>query len=160
MHEPPAATADVAVAAGKTSPCRPGREVCGAKRIRSLYLPSPTESPSALSTTTPPKGPTPFSTINGATMRLCRADRPAAPIRHGWKAAPTQMGPERKAGGSVRQGAFGAPLPSPPPKKGLLNCVCSSPEGRASPYTIDAATMRPCRGDPPAPAFQSRSSFR
>jgi len=34
-----------------------GRMVCGAKRIRSLYLPSPTERPLKLSTTTPPKGP-------------------------------------------------------------------------------------------------------
>jgi hypothetical protein len=32
------------------------------------------------------------------------------------------------------------------------------PEGRASPYTIDAATMRPCRGDPPAPGAATLSS--
>jgi hypothetical protein len=49
----------------------------GAKRIRSHYLPSPTEQPPGLSTRTPPKGPASFSTINAAIMRLCRADHPA-----------------------------------------------------------------------------------
>ena len=49
----------------------------GAKRIRSLYLPWMTEVTPKLSTTTPPKGLALFSTINDATMRLCRADLPA-----------------------------------------------------------------------------------
>jgi hypothetical protein len=46
--------------------------VCGAKRIRSLYLPWMIEVTPRLSTTTPPRGLASFSTINGATMRLCR----------------------------------------------------------------------------------------
>ena len=52
--------------------------VCGAKRIRSLYLPWMTGLPHKLSTTTPPKGMASLSTINAATMRLCRADLPAS----------------------------------------------------------------------------------
>jgi len=51
---------------------------CGAKRIRSLYLPWMTGVTFKLSTTTPPKGLASFSTINAATMRLCRADLPAS----------------------------------------------------------------------------------
>ncbi len=52
--------------------------VCGAKRIRSLYLPSMTGVTPKLSTTIPPKGLASLFTINAATMRLCRADLPAA----------------------------------------------------------------------------------
>jgi len=52
--------------------------VCGAKRIRSLYLPWMTGVTPKLSTTTPPEGLTSLSTIKGATMRLCRADLPAS----------------------------------------------------------------------------------
>ena len=51
--------------------------VCGAKRIRSLYLPGMTGLPSKLSTTTPPAGLASLSTIDAATMRLCRVDLPA-----------------------------------------------------------------------------------
>ena len=51
--------------------------VCGAKRIRSLYLPWMTGVTPKLSTTTPPKGLASLSTMNDATMRLCRADLPA-----------------------------------------------------------------------------------
>jgi len=40
--------------------------VCGAKRIRSLYLPWMTGVTPKLSTTTPPKGPASLSSINGA----------------------------------------------------------------------------------------------
>ena len=40
--------------------------VCGAKRIRSLYLPWMTGVTPKLSTTTPPKGLASLSTINGA----------------------------------------------------------------------------------------------
>jgi hypothetical protein len=63
--------------------CKTGRRqgvgmVCGAKRIRSLYLPWMTGVTPKLSTTTPPKGPASLSTINAATMRLCRADLPAS----------------------------------------------------------------------------------
>ncbi len=53
-----------------------GRGICGAKRIRSLYLPSPTGRPPGLSTRTPPKGPASVSTINGATMRLWQSRPP------------------------------------------------------------------------------------
>ena len=52
--------------------------VCGAKRIRSLYLPWMTGVTPKLSTTTPPKGLASLSAINAATMRLCRADLPAS----------------------------------------------------------------------------------
>jgi hypothetical protein len=52
--------------------------VCGAKRIRSLYLPSLRERPPGLSTTSPLKGPASLSAINDATMRLCKGDLPAA----------------------------------------------------------------------------------
>ena len=50
--------------------------VCGAKRIRSLYLPWTTGVTSKVFTATPPKGLASLSTINAATMRLCRADLP------------------------------------------------------------------------------------
>jgi len=63
---------------------RPGvGMVCGAKRIRSLYLPWMTGVTPKLSTTAPPKALAPLSTINAATMRLCRADLPA-PDHRGW----------------------------------------------------------------------------
>jgi hypothetical protein len=52
--------------------------VCGAKRIRSLYLPWMIGVTPKLSTTTPPEGLASLSTINAATMRLCRADLPAS----------------------------------------------------------------------------------
>ena len=52
--------------------------VCGAKRIRSLYLPWMTGVTPKLPTTTTPKGLASLSTINAATMRLCRADLPAS----------------------------------------------------------------------------------
>jgi len=72
-----------------TSTVAAGRVVCGAKRIRSHYLPSPTERPPGLSTRTQPNGPASLSTINAATMRLCRADHPflTPPIR-GWPVPP------------------------------------------------------------------------
>jgi hypothetical protein len=63
--------------------------VCGAKRIRSLYLPWMTAVPPKLSTTAPPKGPASFSTINDATMRLCGAGHPClVPSDSGWKPLP------------------------------------------------------------------------
>ena len=62
--------------------------VCGAKRIRSLYLPWITGVTPKLSTTSPPKGLASLSTINAATMRLCRADLPAAAHPSRLKAAP------------------------------------------------------------------------
>jgi hypothetical protein len=52
--------------------------VCGAKRIRSLYLPWMTVVAPKLSTAAPAKGLASLSTINAATMRLCRADLPAS----------------------------------------------------------------------------------
>jgi hypothetical protein len=63
--------------------------VCGAQRIRSLYLPLMTGVTLKLSTKTLPKGLASLSTINAATMRLCRADRPATTHSSRLKAAPT-----------------------------------------------------------------------
>ena len=63
--------------------------VCGAKRIRSLYLPWMTGVTPKLSTTTPPRGLASLSTINAATMRLCRADLPATAHSSRLGAAPT-----------------------------------------------------------------------
>jgi len=62
--------------------------VCGAKRIRSLYLPWMTAVTPKLSTT-PPKGLASLSTINAATMRLCRADFPASAYSSRLEATPT-----------------------------------------------------------------------
>ena len=50
---------------GETDRAR-GRVVCETKRIRSHYLPSPTEGPPGLSTTTRPKDLASLSTINNA----------------------------------------------------------------------------------------------
>ena len=63
--------------------------VCGAKRIRSLYLPRMTGVTPKLSTTTQPKGLASLSTINAATMRLCREDLPASAHSSRLEAAPT-----------------------------------------------------------------------
>ena len=63
--------------------------VCGAKRIRSLYLPWMTGVTRKLSTTTTPKGLASLSAINGATMRLCRTDLPASAHSSRLEAAPT-----------------------------------------------------------------------
>jgi hypothetical protein len=63
--------------------------VCGVKRIPSLYLPSLTGRPSRLSTSTPPEDPASLSTINGATMRLCKADLPASAHSSRLAVAPT-----------------------------------------------------------------------
>jgi len=63
--------------------------VCGAKRIRSLYLPWMTGVTPKLSTITPPKGLASLFTINAATMRLCRADLPATAHSSRLEAAPT-----------------------------------------------------------------------
>jgi hypothetical protein len=67
--------------------------VCGAKRIRSLYLPWMTGVTPKLSTITPPKGLASLSTINAATMRLCRADLPAPAHSSRLKAAPPLPAP-------------------------------------------------------------------
>jgi len=63
--------------------------VCGAKRIRSIYLPSPTGRPPRLSTTTSPERPD-FGLHyqwrdHASAWRLCRADLPAPchPIAEG-----------------------------------------------------------------------------
>ena len=63
--------------------------VCGAKRIRSLYLPWMTGVIPKLSTATPPKGMVSLATIYGATMRLCRADLLASAHSSRLEAAPT-----------------------------------------------------------------------
>ena len=65
--------------------------VCGAKRIRSLYLPWMTGVTPKLSTTTPPRGLASLSTINAATMRLCRADLSASAHSSRLEAAPTAL---------------------------------------------------------------------
>ena len=58
------------------------KKICGAKRMRSLYLPEMTGVTPKLSTTTSPKGLASLSTINAATMRLCRADHPCLVPSH------------------------------------------------------------------------------
>ncbi len=63
--------------------------VCGAKRMRSLYVPRMTGLTPMISTTTTLKGLASFSTIDAATMRLCRADLPATAHSSRLKAAPT-----------------------------------------------------------------------
>jgi hypothetical protein len=61
----------------KTGRRRGAGMVCDAKRIWSLYLPWMTGVTLEPSTTNPPEGLALLSTINAATMRLCRADLPA-----------------------------------------------------------------------------------
>jgi len=64
----------------------------GAKRIRSHYLPAPTKRPPGLSTTTSLKSAASLSTINAATMRLCRADHPChEPPNRGWSLPSSQL---------------------------------------------------------------------
>jgi hypothetical protein len=65
--------------------------VCGAKRIRSLYLPWMTAVTPKLSTPTSTKGLASLSTMNAATMRLCRADLPASAHSSRLEAAPTAL---------------------------------------------------------------------
>ena len=85
--------------------------VCGAKRIRSLYLPWMTGVTPKLSTTTPPEGLASLSTINDATMRLCRADLPAS--RHAVAAGgPCTM--RARYTDPPSPGASAPPLPAPP----------------------------------------------
>jgi hypothetical protein len=91
-----------------------GRVVCGAKRIRSHYLPSPTERRPGLSTRTPPKGPASLSTINDATMRLCRADLPASRHLNRAYAARREGQPYPRSQQVVRaQCGLSTPSPSP-----------------------------------------------
>jgi hypothetical protein len=93
----------------------PGPEagmVCGAKRIWSLYLPWMTEVTLKLSTKTPPKGLASVSTINAATMRLCRADLPASAHLSRLEAAPTaflltERSTRRKGGSGPRSQQVG-----------------------------------------------------
>jgi hypothetical protein len=62
--------------------------VCGAKRIRSIYLLSPTGVIPKLSTTTPPKGLASLSTINAAITprRDAFAEQTSLPLltHRGW----------------------------------------------------------------------------
>jgi len=67
--------------------------VCGAKRIRSHYLPWTTGVTPKLSTIAPSKGLASLSTINAATMRLCRADLPTSAHSSRLEAAPTGKQP-------------------------------------------------------------------
>ena len=96
--------------------------VCGAKRIRSLYLPWMTGVTPKLSTTTPPKGLASVSTINAATMRLCRADHPASrhPVAAGGSCimrasgespSPTRVVARLATRRPVHRGARGYPAP-------------------------------------------------
>ena len=66
--------------------------VCGAKRIRSLYVPWMTGVTPKLSTTTPPKGPASLSTINGAITpwRDAFGEQTSLPqlTYRGWKPLP------------------------------------------------------------------------
>jgi len=71
--------------------------VCGAKRIRSLYLPWMTGVTPKLSTTTPPKVPASLSTINGAITpwRDAFAEQTSLPLltHRGWKPLPISVPP-------------------------------------------------------------------
>ena len=60
-----------------------------------------------------------------------------------------RTGQHRRQGG-LRDTAHSEPLPSPRRTKNLPNFEDPPLEGRALLYTINAATMRPCRGDSPA----------
>jgi len=66
--------------------------VCGAKRIRSLYLPWMTGVPPKLSTRTPPKGLASLSTIHAAITpwRDAFAEQTSLPLLtyRGWKPLP------------------------------------------------------------------------
>ena len=112
--------------------------VCGAKRIRSLYLPWMRGVTPKLSTTTPPKGLASLSTINGATMRLCRADIPDSHL----EAAP---------GAGMVCGAKRIRSLYLPWMRGVTPKLSTTtpPKGLASLSTINAATMRLCRADIP-----------
>ena len=76
-----------------------------------------------LSTTTPPKGVASLSTMNAATMRLCRADLPASARSSRLEAAPTALLPckagRRRRQGYLRNKAHPEPLRSPRRKAGL-----------------------------------------
>jgi hypothetical protein len=74
--------------------------------------------------------------------------------------APPGATRRRQRQGGLRSKAHLEPLPSPRVKKGLSNFVCPPLKGRASPYTINAATMRPCRGVPPAVAHSLAAERR
>jgi len=69
--------------------------VCGAKRIRSLYLPEIIAVTPKLSTTTPPKGMASLSTVNAAITprRDAFAEQTSLPlvIHNGWKPLPQRF---------------------------------------------------------------------
>jgi hypothetical protein len=64
--------------------------VCGAKRMRSLYLPSPGQRPPGLSTRTPLKGPASVFTVNAATMRVAEQTTLPHAVQSRLEAAPTR----------------------------------------------------------------------
>jgi hypothetical protein len=91
--------------AGWSAPAVPSGQ--GRKAHRSHYCPSPTERPLGLSTRAPPKGLASLSTINGATMRVCKADRPAS--RHPFAAGSrSHINP----GGAAGRGVYEAKRPA------------------------------------------------
>jgi len=142
--------------------------VCGAKGIRSIYLPSPKGRPPGLSSTTPPKAPASLSTINAATMRLCRADLPATahssrlPFGAAQGPEPVEETPENARlpagqngaapGAGMVCGAKGIRSLQLPWMTGVTPKLSSTtpPKAPASLSTIKAATMRLCGADHPA----------
>jgi len=94
--------------------------------------------------------PASLSTINGATMRLCRGDSPAAdhPIAAGSRSCRVLPGAAGRVLSETRRIRSHYLLPDEPRTSRTLKTP--PPEGRALLYTINAATMRPCRGDSPA----------
>jgi len=144
MHEPPAATVDMAVLPAVQDGAEPeAGMVCGAKRIRSIYLLSPTGVIPKLSTTTPPKGLASLSTINAAiTPRRDAftdlpasggADLPASAHSSRLEAAPTAFlftGPTTQ-----REGR-----PSPRSRYGV-SCIMRASAG--GPGRLGPAPVRP-----------------
>ena len=88
------------------------RMVCGAKRVRSLYLPPMPGVTPKLPTTTPPEGLASLSTINGATMRLCRADLPASARSSRLKSCSHLKSAGTGGRDGLRRKALPEPLPS------------------------------------------------
>ena len=132
--------------------------VCGAKRIRSLYLPWMTGLTPKLSTTTPPKGLASLSTINQCRDYAPLQSRPpclCSLIAAGTRSYSKRRAPE--AGmvcGAKRIRSFYFPwMTGVTPRLSTT----TPPEALASLSTINqCATMRLCRADLPASAQSPR----